>query len=112
MKTSIDVVSEAGERFAKLVTPALKYTNYCVINELEAQQTTGVRLRDEDGTLHIENMESALRKLKERKRSTTARIHRFVHIIPDTMQQLIFAFILPFLRSCGGIQMGSYLFAL
>ena len=75
MKTSIDVVSEAGERFAKLVTPALKYTNYCVINELEAQQTTGVRLRDEDGTLHIDNMESALRKLKELGVSDWAVIH-------------------------------------
>ena len=34
MKTSIDVVSEAGERFKRLVTPALKYTDYCIINEL------------------------------------------------------------------------------
>ena len=41
MKTSIDVVSEAGERFKRLVTPALKYTDYCIINELETQQTTG-----------------------------------------------------------------------
>ena len=53
MKTSIDVVSEAGERFARLVTPALKYTDYCIINELETQQTTGVLLRGEDGTLHV-----------------------------------------------------------
>ena len=42
MKTSIDVVSESGERFQKLVTPALRYTDYCIINELETQQTTGV----------------------------------------------------------------------
>ena len=56
MKTSIDVVSESGDRFCKLVPPALKYTDYCVINELEAQQTTGVLLRDEDGKLHTENM--------------------------------------------------------
>ena len=65
LKTSIDVVSESGDRFARLVTPALKYCNYCVINELEAQQTTGVHLRDEDGTLHLENMRQALEKLKE-----------------------------------------------
>ena len=36
MKTSIDVVSESGERFQKLVTPALRYTDYCIINELAA----------------------------------------------------------------------------
>lgn len=75
MKTSIDVVSEAGDRFARLVTPALKYSDYCVINELEAQQTTGIQLRSDDGTLHMENMEAALRKLKELGVSTWAVIH-------------------------------------
>lgn len=75
MKTSIDVVSESGDRFARLVTPALKYSDYCVINELEAQQTTGICLRDEDGTLHRENMPLALQKLKEYGVSTWAVIH-------------------------------------
>ena len=75
MKTSIDVVSETGDRFVKLVTPALKYADYCVINELEAQQTTGVLLRDENGTLHTENMPKALEKLKELGVSTWAVIH-------------------------------------
>lgn len=75
MKTSIDVVSESGERFQKLVTPALRYTDYCIINELETQQTTGVCLRDEDGTLHVENMKAALQKLHELGVSTWAVIH-------------------------------------
>ena len=75
MKTSIDVVSESGDRFCKLVPPALKYTDYCVINELEAQQTTGVLLRDEDSKLHKENMPAALAKLKELGVSTWAVIH-------------------------------------
>ena len=75
LKTSIDVVSESGDRFARLVTPALKYSDYCVINELEAQQTTGVTLRDADGTLHVENMPLALQKLKELGVSTWAVIH-------------------------------------
>lgn len=75
IRTSLDVVSEDGDRFVKLVTPALKYADYCVINELEAQQTTGVLLRGEDGTLHRENLEAALRKLKELGVSTWAVIH-------------------------------------
>ena len=75
MKTSIDVVSESGDRFAKLVTPALKYSDYCVINELEAQQTTGILLRDDSGKLHVENMPAALQKLKELGVSTWAVIH-------------------------------------
>ena len=75
IKTSIDVVSETGDRFARLVTPALKYTNYCIINELEAQQTTGVVLRSADGTLHTENMPAALNKLKELGVADWAVIH-------------------------------------
>lgn len=75
VKTSIDVVSEAGDRFAKLVTPALKYADYCVINELEAQQTTGVELRGRDGALCRENLPAALGKLKDLGVSTWAVIH-------------------------------------
>lgn len=75
MKTSIDVVSESGNRFKKIVSPALKYTDYCVINELEAQAVTGVHLRDDDGTLHKENMKGALEILKNLGVSTWAVIH-------------------------------------
>lgn len=75
IKTSIDVVSETGERFRKLVCPALRYTDYCVINEVEASATTGIALRGEDGTLLKENFPAALRKLKEMGVSTWAVIH-------------------------------------
>ncbi len=75
VKTSIDVVSEMGSRFKKLVTPSLKYTDYCTINELEAGQTTGITLRDSDGVLHRENMKLALEKLFELGVSTWAVIH-------------------------------------
>ena len=75
IKTSIDVVSEAGERFKKLVCPALRYTDYCVINEVEASATTGIPLRTEDGTLLKENMPAALKKMKELGVSTWAVIH-------------------------------------
>ncbi|MBR2081326.1 MAG: carbohydrate kinase family protein [Oscillospiraceae bacterium] len=75
LKTSIDVVSETGDRFVRLVRPALRYADYCVINELEAQQTTGVLLRDEDGILHRENLPAALTKLRELGVSTWAVIH-------------------------------------
>ena len=75
IKTSVDVVSEAGERFRTLVPPALKYTDYCVINELEAQQITGVLLRDQEERLYAEHMEEALRKMKELGVSAWAVIH-------------------------------------
>ena len=49
MQTSIDVVSEDGGRFAQLVPPALKYADYCIINENEASRTTGIPLRAASG---------------------------------------------------------------
>ena len=75
IKTSIDVVSEASDRFCKKVCPVLRYTDYCVINEVEASASTGIPLRTEDGALIKENMPAALRKLKELGVSTWAVIH-------------------------------------
>ncbi|MBR4206322.1 MAG: carbohydrate kinase family protein [Clostridia bacterium] len=63
MRTSIDVVSEAGERFSRLVPPALRYADLCVVNEIEAGRTVGITLREEDGTLHIDRMKDALHAL-------------------------------------------------
>lgn len=75
IKTSIDVVSEAGDRFNRLVVPALKYTDYCIINEIEASQTTGIALRDENDALIRENIPKVLRRMKELGVSTWAVIH-------------------------------------
>lgn len=75
IKTSIDVVSESGDRFQRLVPPALRYTDYCIINELEAQQSTRVPLRDEKGVLLRENMADALDALMNLGVSTWAVIH-------------------------------------
>ncbi|HVY68541.1 MAG TPA: carbohydrate kinase family protein [Verrucomicrobiae bacterium] len=51
LKTSVDVVSEDSDRFAKVVTPALKYVDYCILNEIEAGKTTGFKIRQPDGKL-------------------------------------------------------------
>ena len=75
LKTSIDVVTETGDRFQTLVPPALRYTDYCVINELEAQQITGVLLRGESEKLYPENMKEALERMKELGVSTWTVIH-------------------------------------
>lgn len=47
LKTSIDVVSEASDRFKTVVTPALKHTDYAIVNEHEAGLTTGFKIRKE-----------------------------------------------------------------
>ncbi len=51
IKTSVDVVSEDSDRFAKIVSPALKYCDYCILNEIEAGKTTGFKIRQSDGQL-------------------------------------------------------------
>lgn len=51
LKTSVDCVSEDSDRFAKIVTPALKHVDYCVLNEIEAGKTAGFKIRQVDGSL-------------------------------------------------------------
>jgi sugar/nucleoside kinase (ribokinase family) len=63
-KTSIDVVSEDSERFSKIIGPALKQVDYCILNEIEASKVTGVEVR-RDGKLLEEGIEEASSKLFE-----------------------------------------------
>ena len=64
MKTSIDIVSEQSDRATKVVLAALKYTDYCAINEVEAEAATGVDLTGSADAL-MNNAKDALLKLKE-----------------------------------------------
>ena len=47
IKTSIDLVSENSDRYS-LVIPCLKYTDYLIINEMEAGKLTGIEPTDEN----------------------------------------------------------------
>lgn len=47
IKTSIDLVSENSDRYS-IVLPALPYTDYLIINELEAGKLTGIEPTDEN----------------------------------------------------------------
>ncbi len=51
MKTSVDVVSEDSDRFNRVVAPALKHVDYCILNEIEAGKTAGFKIRRQDGSL-------------------------------------------------------------
>ncbi len=75
MLTSVDVVSEASERFCTMVPPALKYTDYCIINEYEAGKTTGIPLRDKNGKLLEDHIPTVLNALKTMGVSRWAAIH-------------------------------------
>ena len=62
LKTSIDVVSEDSERFAKIVLPALKYVDYCIMNEFEAGRVTGRSIRKESG-IDFTELKAAMKDL-------------------------------------------------
>ena len=47
--TSIDVVSEDSARFPEIVRPALPHTDHAILNEFEAERTTGCAIRTERG---------------------------------------------------------------
>lgn len=51
LKTCVDVVSEDSDRFARIVSPALQHVDYCILNEIEAGNTTGFKVRQADGRL-------------------------------------------------------------
>jgi sugar/nucleoside kinase (ribokinase family) len=62
ISTSIDVVSEDSDRYAAIVPPALKYADYCIMNEIEAGRTTGITVRRDDA-LDENNIEECVRAL-------------------------------------------------
>ncbi|MBI1784461.1 carbohydrate kinase family protein [Candidatus Sumerlaeota bacterium] len=61
--TSIDMVSAEEGRYAEVVVPALRQTDYCIINELEAQAVTGIKARKGDNLPDWEAIGAAARKI-------------------------------------------------
>jgi sugar/nucleoside kinase (ribokinase family) len=59
IKTSVDVVSEDSDRFARIVLPALRHADYCILNEIEAGKTTGFKIREVDGALNTISLRHA-----------------------------------------------------
>lgn len=75
LKTSVDVVSESSYRFNKIVLPALRYTDYLIINEIEAGRTTGYEIRERSGKLNVVHLKEALRMLLAKGESELVCIH-------------------------------------
>lgn len=61
IKTSLDVVSEASDRFARIVSPAVPYCDLIVVNESEGGMITGVDPRRSDGSIDLSALERILR---------------------------------------------------
>ncbi len=74
MKTSIDIVSEQSTRVRDIVTCALKYTDYCSVNEVEAEAVTGIEFV-RNGMIDENKIESVLLDLAGKGVGTWAIIH-------------------------------------
>ena len=57
-KTSVDVVSEESDRFAKIILPCLPYIDYLIINEIEAAKCSGLPIRMPDGSFDMDNLKA------------------------------------------------------
>ena len=73
--TSVDLVSEESDRYRTIVPPALKYTDYCVINETETERITGISISRSGGYLDETAAHEALDRLFEMGVSRRAVIH-------------------------------------
>ena len=74
MKTSIDIVSEQSTRAERIVSAALKYTDYCTFNEVEAQAVTGIPFLEGDRVSET-RIEEVFERLQEKGVTTWAVIH-------------------------------------
>jgi sugar/nucleoside kinase (ribokinase family) len=59
IETAVDVVSENSERFVKIVKPALKFTDYLILNEVEAGNVLGKAIRRKDGSIDFKDASEA-----------------------------------------------------
>ena len=74
-KTSIDVVTEKSENFCKVVIPALKYTDYLIVNELEAEYCTGIKIRNSSHAIDKHALATAAEALISHGVSELVAIH-------------------------------------
>jgi sugar/nucleoside kinase (ribokinase family) len=59
-KTVVDFVSEAPEKFRKIVLPALPVIDILIVNEVETTNCSGIQLRKDDGSLDYANLPAAV----------------------------------------------------
>lgn len=65
IKTSIDVVSSNTGDYAEKIIPALKYTNFAIMNEIESTGIWQISPRNADGKLNIENIRLVMEKMAD-----------------------------------------------
>ena len=65
IKTSIDVVSDSTADYKAKILPALKYSNYAIMNEIESSMLSDLPPYNEDGTLNVDNIRKTMEYMGE-----------------------------------------------
>ena len=65
IKTSIDVVSDSTADYKAKILPALKYTDYAIMNEIESSMIFDIEPYNSDGSLNIENIKKTMTAMAE-----------------------------------------------
>jgi len=62
IETSIDLVSEDSSRYRQVVSPTLRFTTYCIINDFEAEKLSGIPVRQDQALIlgNLKNIASAI----------------------------------------------------
>lgn len=63
METAVDVATESGDRYDEIVVPCLPYIDHFIINELEAEKTAKIEVRNKKGVLQLDKLKKAAKKL-------------------------------------------------
>ena len=63
--TAVDLVSEAPDKFNRIVIPALRYIDALIINEVEAGNAFGLAVRRSDDSLDMDLLRQAAEKFLE-----------------------------------------------
>ena len=62
-KTSLDLISEESDRYKNVVVPALRYVDYLIINEYEAEKTAEIPTRDAQGKIDLNAFKQSAKQL-------------------------------------------------
>ena len=65
IKTSIDVVSDSTADYKAKIIPALKYSNYAIMNEIESGMISDLNPYNEDNTLNVDNIRKTMEIMAE-----------------------------------------------
>lgn len=60
IKTSVDAVSEDGDRFKEKIVPALKHCDYTIMNEIECCRVSDLSPKKADGRLDVANIRASM----------------------------------------------------